>query len=80
MGESITAILEVVMLAACTLGRLAATAAIVWFLIHSGITNGWKVFLLVLTIAIGLGFSVKYHNPYAKHDGACPCVEEKETP
>lgn len=80
MGESITAILEIVMLALYVIGRLAATGAICWLLIHSDITNGWKVFLLVLTIAIGLGFSIKYHNPYAKHDGACPCLEEKETP
>jgi len=68
MSESITAILEIVMLAACVLGRLAATAAIIWLLIHADLTNGWKVFLLALTIAFGLGFSVKYHNPYAKHE------------
>lgn len=78
MSEDITAILEIVVLAAYVLGRLAATAAIVWFLIHSDITNGWKVFLLSLTIAVGLGFSVKYHNPYDKHD--TPVQSQKEEP
>ena len=78
MSETITAILEIVVLAAYVLGRLAATAAIVWFLIHSDITNGWKVFLLALTIAVGLGFSVKYQNPFAKHD--TPVQSQKEEP
>lgn len=76
MSKSITAILEIVMLSACVLGRLAATAAIVWLLIRADLTNGWKVFLLALTIAFGLGFSVKYHNPYDKHE--TPAQIQKE--
>lgn len=78
MGKIITAILEIVMLVAYVLGRLTATAAIVWLLIHADLTNGWKVFLLALTIAVGLGFSVKYHNPYDKHE--TPVQIQREEP
>lgn len=78
MSKSITAILEIVMLSACVLGRLAATAAIVWLLIRADLTNGWKVFLLALTIAFGLGFSVKYHNPYDTHETPAQIQKEEQ--
>ncbi len=66
MGESITAILEIVMIVIIVIGRLTATGFISWLLINSDISTGWKVFLLALTILIGLGYSFRYHNPYDK--------------
>ena len=69
MGKSITAILEIVMIVILVIGRLLATGFISWTLIHSDISTGWKVFLLALTILVGLGYSFKYQNPYAEQKG-----------
>ena len=69
MGKSITAILEIVMIVIIVTGRLAATYFISCLLISSTISTGWKVFLLALTILVGLGYSFKYQNPYAEQKG-----------
>ena len=55
--------LELVMMIIYTSTRLAASAAVVYFLCGSEITNGWKVFLIALAIVIGFGFNVKYKSP-----------------
>lgn len=55
--------LEIVMVILYTLGRLFASAMVVYFLCKADITNGWKVFLIALAIIIGFGFNMKYKNP-----------------
>lgn len=60
--------LEIVMVILYTLGRLFASAMVVYFLCKADITNGWKVFLIALAIIIGFGFNIKYKNPNAQCD------------
>lgn len=60
--------LEIVMVILYTLGRLFASAMVVYFLCKADITNGWKVFLIALAIIIGFGFNFKYKNPNAQCD------------
>lgn len=78
MGEAITAVLELVVVALYVLGRLAATVAICWVLMRSEISQGWKVFLLILAILMGLGFSLRYHNPYDRPAGYEQPAQETE--
>ena len=67
--------LELVMLIIYTTTRLAASAAVVYFLCNAEITNGWKVFLIALAIVIGFGFNVKYKSP---NDLGNPTAFQKE--
>ena len=60
--------LEIVMVIVYTAMRFLATAAVIYFLCRADITNGWKVFLIALTILIGLGINLKYKNPNAQCD------------
>lgn len=55
--------LEILMIVIYVVARLLVSASVIYFLCLSDITNGWKVFLIALTIIIGLGFNMKYKNP-----------------
>lgn len=78
MSKEFLSFIELAVIFLCTTGRLIATASIVWILVHADITNGWKVFLLALTIVIGLSFSVKYHNPDDEHEAPAQIQKEEK--
>ena len=59
--------LELVMIMVYTVGRLVATCLIIWFLCQSDIEGGWRVFLIALTVIVGLTFRTTYKNPNDAH-------------
>lgn len=61
--EQVVNTLEVLSLLALVIGRLIASCYIVKLLCEADFSSGWKIFLIAMTIIIGMGFSVKYHNP-----------------
>lgn len=65
--------LELVMIMVWTVGRLIATCFIVWFLCRSDILGGFKVFLIALTVIVGLTYSTKYKNP---NDAHCVSIDQ----
>ena len=68
MNPQVINALEIVMVIVYTTMRLLATAAVIYFLCCADITNGWKVFLIALTVLIGFGFNLKYKNPNEQCD------------
>ena len=67
--------LELIMLMIYVVARIAGTFGIIWIIAASSISNGWKVVIIVLTVIIGLGFTVRYHNPNSLHS---QCIAEPE--
>lgn len=65
MAEGIVNILELVMLMLTTLARVAGTVALVWIVVEKLKYDFGTFWLLVLIVLVGLGFSIKYDNPYA---------------
>lgn len=68
MNEQTVNALEILMITTLIFFRVAGTCAIVWLIVGAEITNGWKVFLIALSIVVGLSSSLKYQNPNAKCD------------
>lgn len=71
--------LELVMIMVYTAGRLIATCFIVWFLCQSDIQGGFKVFLIALTVIVGLTFKTTYKNPNDAHCVSIGQSSEKST-
>lgn len=66
MSPQIVNALELIMLMVSIVSRYAATCIIVFFLIQSDISNGWKVLLILLSVLFGFELHLKYKNPNAK--------------
>lgn len=77
MSSQVVNVLELVMLMTYVVARIAGTTGIVWITATSDISSGWKVFIIVLTVIIGLGFNVRYQNPNSLHS-PCTVAQEKQ--
>lgn len=56
-------VLELIVMCAVILARIAATVFLVYLIITRFHANGWIYLLVAFTILIGLGFFFKYENP-----------------
>ena len=82
MSEGIVNILELVFLILHTLVRVAGTVALVWIVVTKLEYDFGTFWLLVLIVLVGMGFTVKYDNPYvskAKHEQVQQTEPVKET-
>lgn len=79
MTEHDVNFLELVFAIVTTLGRFAAAGWIAYVIIYSNISRKWQTVLMFLVVIFGLGFGMKYKNPYDQNDTLFPAQEQSQT-